>query len=216
MRLLPSFPRLPAQLVSYRLLTLLALLASAALLTGCATSAASRSSVSVAPYRATVALQGSIGINYSRDGKRESLSGTFQWQQSPDSTDVQLVSPTGQTVAVLHVGAGQASLQQSGQPLRTAADLDSLTNQALGWALPVSGLRDWLQGYATDAAGQPFTASPAHNSVVTRDGWKLEYMSWQDETSLVPQPKRIDLTRLGAGAVDELTIRIALRPAVAE
>jgi len=32
----------------------------------------------------------------------------------------------------------------------------------------------------------------------------------------VPQPKRIDLTRLGAGAVDELTIRIALRPAVAE
>jgi outer membrane lipoprotein LolB len=213
MKLLPCLPRLSVPLASCALLTLLA---SGALLTGCATSAATRSSVSVAPYRSSVALQGSIGINYSRDGKRESLSGTFQWQQSADATDVQLVSPTGQTVAVLHVGAGQASLQQSGQPLRTAADLDSLTTQTLGWALPVAGLRDWLQGYAMDAAGQPFTASPAHNSVVTRDGWKLEYMSWQDEKAAVPQPKLIYLTRLGAGEVEDLAIRIAIRPNLEE
>lgn len=198
------------------LLTALGLSASL-LLGGCAsTGGAALSATTVAPYRQTLALQGSIGINYLRDGKRESLTGTFQWQQTPAATDVTLVSPTGQTVAVLHVTPAQASLQQSGQPLRTAADLDSLTTQTLGWSLPVAGLRDWLQGYATDAQGQRFSASPAHNTVVTRDGWKVEYMTWQDEQATVPQPKRIELTRLGAGEVEELAIRIAIRPSVEE
>ncbi|MFC0167991.1 lipoprotein insertase outer membrane protein LolB [Pseudoduganella danionis] len=198
------------------LLTALGLSASL-LLGGCAsTGGAALSATTVAPYRQTLALQGSIGINYLRDGKRESLTGTFQWQQTPAATDVTLVSPTGQTVAVLHVTPAQASLQQSGQPLRTAADLDSLTTQTLGWSLPVAGLRDWLQGYATDAQGQRFSASPARNTVVTRDGWKVEYMTWQDEQATVPQPKRIELTRLGAGEVEELAIRIAIRPAVEE
>lgn len=197
--------------------TLAISLGASLLLGGCATSgSAPLSTASVAPYRSTLALQGSIGINYLRDGKRESLTGTFQWQQTPAATDVTLISPTGQTVAVLHVTPAQASLQQSGQPLRTAADLDSLTSQTLGWSLPVAGLRDWLQGYATDAQGQRFSASPANNTVVTRDGWKVDYMTWQDEQAPVPQPKRIELTRLVAGDVEELAIRIAIRPAVEE
>lgn len=200
-----------------RALLTAASLSSALLLGACATTGgAAQSAATVAPYRDTLALQGSIGINYLRDGKRESLTGTFQWQQTSAATDVTLVSPTGQTVAVLHVTPQQASLQQSGQPLRTAADLDSLTSQTLGWSLPVAGLRDWLQGYATDAQGQRFSASPARNTVITRDGWKVEYMTWQDELAAVPQPKRIELTRLGAGEVEELAIRIAIRPSVTE
>lgn len=197
--------------------TLAISLGASLLLGGCVTSGgAPRSTASVAPYRSTLALQGSIGINYLRDGKRESLTGTFQWQQTPAATDVTLISPTGQTVAVLHVTPAQASLQQNGQPLRTATDLDSLTSQTLGWSLPVAGLRDWLQGYAIDAQGQRFSASPAHNTVVTRDGWKVDYMTWQDEQAPVPQPKRIELTRLVAGDVEELAIRIAIRPAAEE
>ncbi len=187
------------------------------LLGGCATSGgAPLSTASVAPYRSTLALQGSIGINYLRDGKRESLTFGFDWQQSPDATDVTLTLPTRQTAAVLRLTPQLATLQQAGQPVRTAADLDSLTNQILGWTLPVSGLRDWLQGYATDAQGQRFSASPANNTVVTRDGWKVDYLTWQDELAPVPQPKRIELTRLVAGDVEELSIRIAIRPVAEE
>ncbi|MYN18348.1 outer membrane lipoprotein LolB [Rugamonas sp. FT107W] len=191
---------------------MLAAALAASVLAGCATTSGPRSSTAVAPYRDSVELAGGIAINYSKDGKRESLTGKFTWQQTKAATDVTLISPTGQILAVINVVPGSATLKQSGKEPRTAPDLDSLTTQALGWTLPVSGLREWLQGYATDASGKRFVASPSNDTVVTRDGWKVEYATWQDDTAAVPQPKRIDLTRLGAGQVDDLTIRIAIRP----
>ncbi|USX27509.1 outer membrane lipoprotein LolB [Oxalobacteraceae bacterium OTU3CINTB1] len=183
-------------------------------LAGCATTSAPRSTTAVAPYRDTLDLAGRIAINYSRDGKQESLSGKFTWRQTAANTDVNLISPTGQTVAVINVTPTSATLKRSGEPTRTASDLDSLTRQTLGWTLPVSGLRDWLQGYAVAADGSRFSASPASDTVVTRDGWKLDYVSWQDESATVPQPKRIDVTRIALGQqVDDMSIRIVIDPA---
>jgi outer membrane lipoprotein LolB len=181
---------------------------------GCATTPSGpRSSSAVAPYRDKLELAGRLGINYSHDGKKESLNGTFTWQQSKASTDVSLISPTGQTVAVINVTPNSATLTESGKAPRSAPDLDALTRQTLGWTLPVSGLRDWLQGYAIDSDGKRFSASPANDSVITRDGWKLEYVSWQDENAAVPQPKRIDVTRVALGqAVDDMHIRIVIYP----
>jgi outer membrane lipoprotein LolB len=193
-----------------------ALILAAALgaLSGCATTSAPRSSAAVAPYRDSIDLAGRIAINYSRDGKHESLSGKFTWQQSQANTDVSLISPTGQTVAVINVTPTSATLKQSGKAPRSAPDLDSLTTQTLGWTLPVSGLRDWLQGYAIAADGKRFVATPANDTVVTRDGWKLDYVSWQDDAAPVPQPKRIDVTRIALGQqVDEMAIRIVIDPA---
>lgn len=186
-----------------------------AALAGCAvTPSAPRSSAAVAPYRDELELTGRIAINYSRDGKKESLNGKFVWQQGRANTDVTLISPTGQTVAVINVTPSSATLTESGKPPRTAPDLDALTRQTLGWTLPVSGLRDWLQGYAIARDGQRFIASPANDNVITRDGWKLDYMSWQDDAAAVPQPKRIDATRIVLGqAVDDLAIRIVIDPA---
>lgn len=185
---------------------------AAATLAGCAT--APRSSAAVAPYRDSVALSGRIAINYSRDGKKESLNGKFTWEQTRANTDVSLISPTGQTVAVINVTPTSATLRENGKAPQTAPDLDALTQKTLGWTLPVSGLRDWLQGYAVDSEGKRFIATPANDNVITRDGWKLEYMSWQDEAAAVPQPKRIDVTRIALGqAVDDMAIRIVIDPA---
>jgi outer membrane lipoprotein LolB len=191
-----------------------AITVATAALSGCATTSAPRSSAAVAPYRDSVDLAGRIAINYSRDGKKESLNGKFTWQQTKANTDVSLISPTGQTVAVINVTPTSATLKESGKAPRTAPDLDTLTQQTLGWTLPVSGLRDWLQGYAIDSEGKRFVATPANDNVITRDGWKLEYMSWQDDTAAVPQPKRIDVTRIALGqAVDDMAIRIVIDPA---
>lgn len=189
----------------------LALAGALALLAGCATTSAPRSTTAVAPYRDTLDLAGRIAINYSKDGRQESLSGKFTWRQTAANTDVTLISPTGQTVAVISVTPTSATLKRSGEPTRTASDLDSLTRQTLGWTLPVSGLRDWLQGHAVAADGSRFTASPSSDNVVTRDGWKLDYVSWQDDSAAVPQPKRIDATRTALGQqVDDMSIRIVI------
>jgi outer membrane lipoprotein LolB len=175
----------------------------AVLLAGCSTLASAPASNNpVAPYRDTIALDGRISANYQRDGKNESLSGKFSWQQNASRTDVSLASPLGQTIAMIEVAPGIARLTQGSQAPREAADIDTLTAQALGWPLPVSGLRDWLQGHAVSQDGSRFRASPANNRVITRDGWRLHFVSWQDDAVALPQPRRIDAERSTGEQVD--------------
>jgi outer membrane lipoprotein LolB len=102
----------------------------------------------------------------------------------------------------------QATLKQAGREPVVAEDIDKLTARTLGWSLPVAGLREWLQGHAVDANGKPFTASPANSTVVTRDGWRLRFVEWQNEASAHPVPRRIDADR----STDELAIRIVIDP----
>jgi outer membrane lipoprotein LolB len=190
----------------------LLLLALAASLAGCATSSANLSHATVGQYRDSIDLTGRLSVNYHREGRLESVTGNFNWAQRPGQIDVSLASPLGQTMVAIKVTPHQATLTQANQPPRVAADIDALTAQVLGWQLPVSGLRDWLQGYATDARGERFVASPANNSVYTRDGWRLRFVSWQDEAAAHPRPRRIDAERGVPGNNDELTIRIVIDP----
>ena len=191
----------------------LSLIVLAAALAGCATTSAPLSTATVGAYRETIDLSGKLSVNYIKDDKQESLTGNFTWEQTPNRIEVSLASPLGQTIATIAVTPEGATLTQSGKPPRTAADIDGLTQQTLGWTLPVSGLRDWLQGYAQDAEGKRFAASPANNSVVTKDGWRLRFVSWQDDKAAQPAPRRIDADRAAAGDIQNLEIRIVVNPA---
>jgi outer membrane lipoprotein LolB len=189
----------------------LACLLCAALLSACATTSSNAPPASsVAAYRDSIELSGRLQANYQKDGKPESVSGKFVWTQLPGKVDISLASPLGQTLARITVTPQSATLVQADQAPRVAADIDSLTAQTLGWQLPVSGLRDWLQGYATDAAGKRFVASPANNTVLTQDGWRLRFVSWQDASGAHPAPKRIDAERNTSASADQLEIRIVL------
>lgn len=151
------------------------------------------SSATPAPYRESVAMAGRLSVRYQTQGREEALHGNFSWQQDARRTEVHLLSPLGQTIARISVEPGMASLTQAGQATRTATDVDSLAESALGWPLPVSGLRDWLQGQGIASNGNRFSASPAKDTVMTSDGWKLHYVAWQD--SAPGMPRRIDLER---------------------
>lgn len=167
----------------------------------------------LAQYRSSIALTGRLSVSYQKDGKAEALSGKFSWQQSAERTDVSLFSPFGQTIATIIQTPFMATLTQSGQAPRVASDLDALTKQTLGWSLPVSALRSWLQGYASAADGHIFAASKQHDSVITADGWRLHFVSWQTSTAGLMQPKRIDAERSAASDfIDGLTLRIVIDP----
>jgi len=188
----------------------LTLLALAAALAGCATPNAGTSHAAVGAYRDSIELSGKLSVNYQKDGQPQSLTGNFNWAQRPGRIDVSLASPLGQTIAQISVTPEQAVLTQAERAPRAAKDIDTLTAQALGWSLPVSGLRDWLQGYADGADGKRFVASPANSSVFTRDGWRLRFVSWQDENAAHPVPRRIDAERSATATSDELAIRIVI------
>lgn len=192
--------------------SLLSCACAAALLAGCASTApVSTSQATVAPYQDAIELAGALLVNYDKGGQPDTLSGKFTWSQKGDAVDVALLSPLGQTIATIRVTPGSATLTQGGKSPRVARDIDSLTAQTLGWSLPVSGLRDWLQGYATAADGKRFAASPARNSVTTPDGWQLTFVSWQDESAARPVPKRIDATRAATADSGALALRIVIQ-----
>jgi outer membrane lipoprotein LolB len=153
-------------------------------------------------------LGGRLSVRYQNNGREEAMHGSFVWSQNPSQTSITLLSPLGQTVAIIDVTPDGASLTQSGQPARTAADVDALVAETLGWPLPVAGLRGWLQGFAVDASGKRFIANPQATEVATRDGWRIHYAAWQDDAAQ-SRPRRIDLDRSTAQAGD-VSIRIVI------
>jgi outer membrane lipoprotein LolB len=187
---------------------LLSAVTIALVLTGCATTS-NLSTAPVAAYRDTIELNGKIAVNF-QNGEHPPVNGKFTWTQRPGRVDVAVFDPFNQTVAEISVTPDAATLTQPKREPRTAKDIDTLTQQTLGWTLPVAGLRDWLQGYAVDAQGKRFAASPANNNVVTRDGWRLRFVDWQQGTA-TPMPRVIKAERSTAGN-GELSINIAILP----
>src|SRR5205823_1199810 len=200
-----------------RFLLTAAMTARVLALAGCATPGhVANPNAQVGAYRDTIDLSGRLSVNYMKDGQEQPLSGKFEWSQQPGRIDVSLLNPLGQTLAEISVTPQAATLTQSNKPPRTAADIDTLSAQALGFLLPVSGLRDWMQGYATDAQGKRFAASPVNNRVVTIDGWRLTFASWQDQpagATGAPMPQRIDIARGANANGDALDIHVVLDPA---
>jgi len=150
-------------------------------------------------YNDNIGLAGRLSILYAQNGHEQGVHGSFTWDQHRDHIVLNLLSPLGQTLAVIDIKPGIAVLTQADKSPIAAADVDLLTAQALGWPLPVSGLREWLQGFGHTAEGHAFVAQPnnATSSFETPDGWTLTYGVWQDDADNTPQnrPKRIDLRR---------------------
>ena len=200
----------------HRSLRFVSALALAAVLTGCATGGAPLTNPNAAAiaYRDSIDLTGRLAVNYQKDGQPQGINGNFIWTQRPGRIDVSLNSPVGQTVAQISVTPEAATLTQSGREPRTEKDIDTLTRQTLGWTLPVSGLRDWLQGYATDPSGKRIAASPANNNVFTNDGWRLRFTEWQDgpKGGSGAMPRIIRAERSATANSEELAISIVVDP----
>jgi len=162
-------------------------------------------------YHDSIDLAGRLSVQYQRDGNDESLHASFTWQQTPTRSLLTLLSPLGQILATIESTPNGATLIESGHPARSAADVDALAAQALGWPLPVAGLRRWLQGFATTDAQRAFVATPDQRKVSTQDGWQIQYPDWQTvaTTDSTMRPKRIDLARQTEQA-GKVSIRIVL------
>lgn len=201
-----------------RLLYRIQLVAALLLLAGCAgltppvTPQSEAVPQPIRTYSESIDIEGRLSVLYQQHGRDEALHGSFQWSQTPQQTTVTLLSPFGQTLATINITPESSTLYRSGQPPRSARDVDRLVADTLGWPLPIAGLRDWLQGFATDLQQRPFVAiSLAPSSVKTADGWQLHYASWQagDTATMPAHPKRIDLSRTTAEAGD-VSIRIVI------
>jgi outer membrane lipoprotein LolB len=159
-------------------------------------------------YQKAISVGGRLSVRYQQDGKPQSLQGKFRWQQHGEQTDITLYSPLGQTIATIAITPGLAVMVQSDGEKKQAPNVSALTQEVLGWPMPVDGLRYWLQGFVQNVDGKLQTASPVGTHSFQSDGWRVRYVSWQRNTS-IEYPKRFDMERTTAEAGD-IVLRLVI------
>ncbi|SPA13380.1 Outer-membrane lipoprotein LolB [Cupriavidus taiwanensis] len=184
------------------------------LLQACASVAPSRS-FDVDQDAANQQYTGRFSANYVRYGRDEGVQGSFRWEEQGRNVRLDLVSPIGQTLAVVTATPSGATLDLPNQPPRNAPEVDTLMEEALGFALPVAGMRDWLHGRPTQ--GTPARATRDEQgrlATLAQNGWTVRYVAWQETpasgTAATQVPRRIDLAR-DAGS-NPLSVRLVIDP----
>jgi outer membrane lipoprotein LolB len=137
-------------------------------------------------------------------GGKESFSGGVQWQHSSSRDEILLLNPLGQTLAQIQRTSEGVRLATSEQENYYASDVESLTEQVLGWRLPLMGLQYWVQGMNSPATTAAIDKGPDGRVVAIRqDGWEIGYSSYfpaspsQAMEGQVALPKLLMLTRNG-------------------
>ncbi len=82
----------------------------------------------------------------------QSFSAGFDLRGSPAAGELQLVSPLGNTLALVVWDRSGAELRQGGQTTRRGS-LDELTAELSGTAVPVAALFGWLNGQSDEVPG---------------------------------------------------------------
>lgn len=144
----------------------------AALLAGCATTPAP----DVGPAWTTGRL--SVRVQPHGDQPGHSASAAFELRGDSGSGELNLSSPLGLRIASARWTASRVVLD-TGEGDREYANLDALSQQALGEVLPLAALPDWL-------AGRPWSQAP-HQAAP--DGF--EQLGW-----------RVSLARRSEGLVE--------------
>jgi outer membrane lipoprotein LolB len=163
----------------------------ALILGGCATTAPVQPVAVDVRLPANWALQGRIGIQ----ADEQSLSGTFYWQHRGQSDELLLTSPLGQGVARIVVNPDGALLVLPNQPERRAADVETLTREVLGYALPVAGLVWWVQAQPAPERMAETRHDAAGRLVhLKQDGWVIDYQYAADRPA---RPRKLVVTRDG-------------------
>ncbi len=137
-------------------------------------------------------LQGRIGVQ----GDEQNLSGHIHWQHHEDRDELLMTSPLGQGVARIVRDAEGMTLEMPNQPARHARDADTLTREALGYVLPVSGLTWWVQ--ARPAPGSAFEATrdaAGRLAQLRQDGWTIDYLQYAAEAPA--RPRKLTVARKG-------------------
>lgn len=107
-------------------------------------------------------LTGRIGVK--ADGK--GYYANFDWTHADGEDQVAILSPLGQTMALIQRSAQSVSLTADGK-VYDAPDSETLTRDMLGWALPLDPLAWWVNG--SPAPGE-FVVTPQGFS---QQGWEI-------------------------------------------
>jgi outer membrane lipoprotein LolB len=169
-----------------------------ALLAGCAGLATVKNDTS-----STFNAEGRISVHYKdlKGGKEDTLFGRFDWVEHDRTVDLALLDPLGQGIATVHAEPDNATLKLNDGRVFHGPSAEALTLDALGYTIPVTGLRSWLQGRSSIAGSRPGD-NPDGGLVLKESGWTIDY---PDKNM---PPRRIDLHYPGPDIALDLRIAV--------
>jgi outer membrane lipoprotein LolB len=131
-------------------------------------------------------LSGRVAVRHGKDA----ASGRIFWRHSDDADELLITSPFGQGIARISRERDQFRLVTGDRKEYHAADAESLTEQALGWRLPLDGLSDWVQARASPGRPAEIRGEPDKGLEIRQDGWHVAYEEFRGG-----KPFRMRLTR---------------------
>jgi len=188
-----------------RLRYLLAALLQALILSGCAPlqplppgtppAAYEQYAQSVASIR-TFALHGRIAVLTEKKG----FSGSMRWHHHGEGDEIGFYSPIGTQLGLISAGLDGVTLTTSDKKTYSAADAETLTQDSLGWSLPMTGLSDWVLGRPSPGEAQILAWDAAgHILHMHQNGWDIEYPQYMEAdgrqlpNKIVMKSQKLDL-----------------------
>ena len=102
----------------------------------------------------------------------------FAWRHDPPRDELIVTTPLGQTVAELSgdTAAGRVEVRMADGRRAQASDWPTLTERALGFPLPVSGLAAWIRAEPRRGSAYSVEAdAEGRVAVLRQDGWEVVY-----------------------------------------
>lgn len=131
-------------------------------------------------------LSGRVAVRHGKDA----ASGKVFWRHSDDSDELLITSALGQGIARISREGDRFRLVTGDNREYRAADAESLTEQALGWRLPLAGLSDWVQARASPGRPAEMQGDVDKGLELRQDGWRVVYEEFREG-----KPFRMRLTR---------------------
>lgn len=154
----------------------------------------------------TFSIKGRLGVVTNPRG----FSGSIDWQHQADTDNVEVYSPLGGKVANIAKSPTEVTLTTQDGRTQSAADAETLTQNALGFRLPLTGLSDWALGKPT-ASKIDAVSSDAQGRLLTlkQDGWDISYETYVHINSAAN--KGVDLPSKIVLKSDKLNLKLLVQ-----
>src|SRR6185369_6113916 len=117
----------------------------------------------------------------ARQGK-EAFSGNIAWRHAAATDELLITTSLGQGIARI-VRDGSSVVLTTAEPKEyRATDAESITEQALGYRLPLAGLADWVQGRPSShlPQGKLKNAADGRLERLEQGGWTIDYLEYAE------------------------------------
>lgn len=154
----------------------------------------------------------SLAVTTASEGaatQRNAWSGRFALAVGPQSLTLDLVSPLGATIARFETDPREARLlvpSDGGLRVARGPDAQALSQQVLGWSLPIEGMPDWVEGRPSST--RPFRRLPAEdgNERFEQDGWSVTV----ERIAGAKAGRRVQMERAARDGLPSVALRVVL------